>query len=196
VGKLAKAYTAGGASAISVLTEEDFFQGSLHDLKTICAASSLPVLRKDFIFDAFQIYEAAEAGADAVLLIVAMLKDEDLAELRSVAEDELGIDALVEVHNMEELQRASEVGAKLIGVNNRDLHSFAVSLDVSRTLIKHRPEDAIMIAESGISTREEINELVALGFDGFLIGETLMRSSDPESDLRLLLSDRSAEGRI
>jgi indole-3-glycerol phosphate synthase len=196
VEKLAKAYTAGGASAISVLTEEDFFQGSLHDLKMVRAASSLPVLRKDFIFDAFQIYEAAEAGADAVLLIVAMLKDEDLAELRSVAEDELGIDVLVEVHNMEELQRVSEVGAKLIGVNNRDLHSFAVSLDVSRTLIKHRPEDALMIAESGISTREEINELFALGFDGFLIGETLMRSSDPESDLRLLLSARSAEGRI
>lgn len=189
VAETAQKYQNGGAAAISVLTEEDFFKGTLHDLKAVRTATSLPVLRKDFVFDGFQLYEAAETGADAILLIVAMLDDEVLAKLFRLAERELGIDVLVEVHTLNELDRAAKIGAKLIGVNNRDLHSFNVSLDVSRELIKHKPADAVMIAESGITSRDEILELKSLGFDGFLIGETLMRSGDPENELRNLTTD-------
>lgn len=181
---IARAYQRGGAAAISVLTEEDFFKGSLDDLQTVRAAVDLPILRKDFIFDEFQIYEAAEAGADAILLIVAMLDDETLAKLHRVAEDELGLDALVEVHTVEELERAKQIGAKLIGVNNRDLRTFEVSLDVSRELIKHAPADSILISESGLKTQNDLVELRGLGYSGFLIGETFMRSSDPEIELR------------
>lgn len=176
---VAQKYEAGGAVAISVLTEEDFFNGSLDDLRVVRGAVSLPILRKDFIFDAHQIYEAAAAGADAILLIAAMLDDRQLTHLRSLTEDELGIDALVEVHTREELERVRKAGAKLIGVNNRDLKSFNVSLDISRELIKHAPENAIMIAESGLRTREDIEELREIGYSGFLIGETLMRSDEP-----------------
>ena len=178
VAGIARNYDNGGAAAISVLTEEDFFKGSLDDLKTARAATSLPILRKDFVFDEFQIYEAAEAGADAILLIVAMLNHKVLAELYRVAEHELGLDALVEVHTLDELERASNIGAKLIGVNNRDLNSFNVSLNVSCEIIKYKPDGSMMIAESGITSREEIAELRLLGFDGFLIGETLMRAKD------------------
>lgn len=180
---IARAYEHGAAAAISVLTEEDFFKGALDDLRRVRAATSLPILRKDFIFDDVQIYEAAEAGADAILLIVSMLDDDSLGHLYKIVESELGLDALVEVHNMDELRRATAIGAKLIGVNNRDLQSFKVSLDVSRELIRSKPNDVLMIAESGITTREEIVELRSRGFDGFLIGETLMRSGDPETIL-------------
>lgn len=181
-----KLYEQGGATAISVLTEEDFFKGSLDDLRAIRAAVDLPILRKDFIFDPFQIYEAAAAGADAILLIAAMLDDNELESLRELAEEKLSLDALVEVHTLEELERVKKTGATLIGVNNRDLRSFDVSLDVSRELIKHAPAEAIMIAESGLSTREDILELQELGYSGFLIGETLMRSGDPAAELRKL----------
>jgi indole-3-glycerol phosphate synthase len=186
VAELARTYELGGASAISVLTEEDRFQGSLDDLKTARRAVSIPLLRKDFIFDGFQIYEAQEAGADVILLIVAMLGDEDLLRLYRLAEEELGLDALVEVHTLEELERAKRIGAKIIGINNRDLHSFRVSLDVSRELIKHAPENSLMIAESGLQTKEDLLELKKLGFKGFLIGETLMRSDNAEEELRKL----------
>ena len=186
VATIAQSYKTGGAAAISVLTEEDFFKGSLDDLRAVRKAVDLPILRKDFIFDAFQIYEAAEAGSDTILLIAAMLDDSVFAELFRVAEHELGLDALVEVHTLEELERAANIGAKLIGVNNRDLHSFNVSLDVSREIIKHKPADVLMISESGITSREEILELTSLGFDGYLIGETLMRSGDPRSVLESL----------
>ena len=128
-----------GAKAISVLTEEDYFKGSMDDLRSVRDAVSLPVLQKDFIFDEFQIYEAAAAGADAVLLIVAMLDDETLANLHEIAEDRLGMDALVEVHDHEELERARRIGARLIGVNNRNLKTFDVSLDISRELIQVGP---------------------------------------------------------
>ncbi|HEV8591750.1 MAG TPA: indole-3-glycerol phosphate synthase TrpC, partial [Pyrinomonadaceae bacterium] len=184
VAETAAAYQSGGAAAISVLTEEDFFKGSLDDLRKVRAATFLPILRKDFVFDEFQIYEAAEAGADAILLIVAMLDDEELTKLRDVAESELGIDALIEVHNNEELTRAGAIGTKLIGVNNRNLHSFDVSLDVSRELIKYKSNDARIITESGITSRDEIEELRSLGFDGFLIGETLMRTNDASGTLK------------
>jgi indole-3-glycerol phosphate synthase len=180
----ARAYETGGAVAISVLTEEDRFKGSLEDLKTVRQAVDLPVLRKDFILDEFQIYEAAEAGADVILLIAAMLTDENLEKFRALAEDELGLDALTEVHTLEELERVKKTRARLIGVNNRDLHSFRVTLDVSRELIRHAPADALMISESGLSAREDLLELKALGFRGFLIGETLMRSGNPQEMLK------------
>jgi indole-3-glycerol phosphate synthase len=189
VAETARNYEKGGACAISVLTEEDRFQGSLEDLRAARNAVQIPILRKDFIFDEFQIYEAAEAGADVILLIAAMLDDEALEKLHGLAEDVLGLDALVEVHTLEELERVSKTKARMIGVNNRDLHSFKVSLDVSRELIKHAPADAVLITESGISSNEEILELRELGFSGFLIGETLMRSGNVETELKKLAAD-------
>ena len=183
VAAVARSYEQGGACAISVLTEKDKFCGSLQDLRTARNAVELPILQKDFIFDAFQIFEAAEAGADAILLIAAMLDDENLSRLHDLAERELGLDALVEVHTLEELERVKRIGAKIIGINNRDLHSFAVSLDVSRELVRHAPENALLICESGLSAKEEITELRELGFAGFLIGETLMRSGNVVEDL-------------
>ncbi|MCD9188162.1 MAG: indole-3-glycerol phosphate synthase TrpC [Pyrinomonadaceae bacterium] len=189
VAETARNYESGGACAISVLTEEDRFKGSLDDLETVRKAVGLPILRKDFIFDDFQIYEAAEAGADVILLIAAMLGDEDLQNLHELAENKLGLDALVEVHTLEELERVKKIGAKIIGINNRDLHSFKVSLDVSRKLIKHAPKDALMITESGISTKDEIVELRNLGFKGFLIGETFMRSGNIVGELKKLAAN-------
>lgn len=184
VAEIARIYEKNGACAISVLTEEDRFKGSLKDLKLARNAVAIPILRKDFIFDEFQIYEAAEAGADVILLIVAMLNDEILQKLYALAEHDLGLDVLVEVHTLEELERAKKLNAKIIGINNRDLHSFKVSLDVSRELIKYAPKDSLMITESGITTKDEILELRELGFSGFLIGETLMRSGNVEEELR------------
>ena len=186
VAEIATSYENGGACCISVLTEEDRFKGSLEDLKTARNAVNLPILRKDFIFDEFQIYEAAEAGADVILLIAAMLDDEVLARLLALAEQDLGLDVLVEVHTLQELERVKKMNAKIIGVNNRDLHSFKVSLDVSRELIKSAPKSALIITESGISNKDEILELRTLGFSGFLIGETLMRSGNVEKELREL----------
>lgn len=180
----ARAYARGGACAVSVLTEQTYFRGSIDDLKTARSTIDIPILRKDFIIDDFQIYEAAAEGADAVLLIVAALNRSTLTEFHYVAH-ELGLDALVEVHTTQELATATEICANLIGVNNRDLRSFEVSLDVSRELIKHRPRGALMIAESGITTRAEIDELRSLGFDGFLIGESLMRSTNDSKILEL-----------
>ncbi|MEP7212147.1 MAG: indole-3-glycerol phosphate synthase TrpC [Acidobacteriota bacterium] len=182
VAETARSYESGGACAISVLTEEDFFKGSLDDLRTARAVCSLPILRKDFIVDEFQIFEAAEAGADAILLIVAALSMDNIKHLFSVASD-MDMDAVVEVHDFEDLAVVRGIGCTLIGVNNRSLHTFEVSLDVSRELITHKPHGALMIAESGISNREEINELHSLGFDAFLVGETLMRTGDPRAIL-------------
>ncbi|HNU09651.1 MAG TPA: indole-3-glycerol phosphate synthase TrpC, partial [Pyrinomonadaceae bacterium] len=136
------------------------------------------------VYDEFQVFESAVAGADAILLIVAMLDDAKLKALYDLADRELGLDALVEVHTLEELERAAEIAPRLIGVNNRDLKSFKVSLDVSREIVKHRPNDSLMIAESGLSARSEIEELLTLGFSGFLIGESLMRSADASTMLR------------
>ncbi len=183
--EVAEAYRSGGAAAISVLTEEDNFKGSLDDLVAVRSAVDIPILRKDFIFDPFQVYEAAAVGADAILLIAAMLSDTQLRDLEALAEDELGMDALIEVHTLEELDRIKG-GSKLIGVNNRDLHSFGVSLDISRELIRHVHTSSVMVTESGISSPNQISELRDLGYSGFLIGETLMRSGDPEAELRRL----------
>lgn len=175
---VAQNYEKGGAAAISVLTEEDFFKGSLDDLIAVRNSVDLPILRKDFVVDEFQIYESASAGADVILLIVAVLTAKDLRDLLRLGRDDLGMDVIVEVHTAKELEIAADVGTDILGVNNRNLRTFDVSLDVSRQLIRNRPPNAMMIAESGLSTRAEINELKSLGFNGFLIGETLMRSEN------------------
>jgi len=177
---ITKTYQLGGAVAVSVLTEEDYFAGSLDDLRAVRLAIPLPILRKDFVFDEYQVYESAAAGADALLLIVAALDDDRLARLRTITEDELGMDALVEVHTAEELGRAVQAGARIIGVNNRDLSTFEVSLETSVQLATAAPQDTFLISESGIGSVEDIERLRALGYRGFLIGETLMRADDPE----------------
>jgi len=196
-GELARAYERGGASALSVLTDEEYFGGSLGDLVAARAQTSLPILRKDFVVDSTQIFDAAIAGADAILLIAAALEDVSLRQLRETAEDELGMDALVEVHTAEELQRATKAGARLIGVNNRDLRTLRVSIETSERLISDAPRDAIMISESGLSVGGELRRLAALGYRGFLIGELLMRAGDPAAKLRELIEaceDRTESG--
>ena len=182
--EIACAYQAGGAVAMSVLTEEDYFAGSLEDLRQVKATVDLPVLRKDFIVDEYQVYESAAAGADAILLIVGALDDELLLRLRRLAEDELQMDALVEVHTSEEMRRAAACGAKLIGVNNRDLRTFEVSLETSLSLAREAPSDALLISESGLKTSDDLQRLRDAGYRGFLIGETLMRADDPAAALR------------
>jgi indole-3-glycerol phosphate synthase len=186
---VARHYERGGACAISVLTDEEYFGGSIDDLSAVRSSTHLPVLRKDFIVDPTQIYEAAIAGADAILLIVAALDDDSLSELRKVAEDELGLDPLIEVHTSDELRRALNVGAKILGVNNRDLQTFEVSLSASERLIAEAPRDRLMLSESGLRDPDHLRHLHALGFRGFLIGEALMRAKDPETALRDLLAN-------
>ena len=180
---VAQMYESGGAAAISVLTEEDYFDGYLEDLRTVRRVTSLPILRKDFIVEEYQVYESAVAGADALLLIVAALNDETLTRLRVIAEDELGLDTLVEVHTKPELDRAIKCGARLIGVNNRNLHTFEVSTETSVLLAQIVPHGALLVSESGL-TPDEIPRLHAAGYTGFLIGETLMRASDPVRAVR------------
>jgi len=182
--EIARAYQAGGAVAMSVLTEEDYFAGSLEDLRQVKSTVDLPVLRKDFIVDDYQVYESAAAGADAILLIVAALDDDLLLRLRRLAEDEFQIDALVEVHTSEEMKRAAACGAKLIGVNNRDLRTFEVSLETSLSLAHEAPADAVLISESGLKSHDDLQRLYDAGYRGFLIGETLMRADDPAAALR------------
>ena len=190
VSELAKSYEAGGAVGISVLTEEDYFAGSLDDLRNVKRAANLPVLRKDFVFDEYQVYESAAAGADAILLIVAALDDEALSHLRRLAEDELGMDALIEVHTSEELKRAAACGAKLIGVNNRDLRTFEVSLETSLSLASQMPGNSVSISESGLHSSKDLRCLRDAGYRGFLIGETLMRAGDPVAALRNLRTEK------
>jgi len=181
-------YKTGGACAISVLTEGDSFRGSLDDLRAVRTSVDLPTLRKDFIIDEYQIYESSAAGADAILLIVSALTSENLKGFQKLAR-ELWLDVVVEVHDLDELEIAKSIDAKIIGVNNRDLRSFEVSLDVSRELIKHAPEDTIMVSESGLKTCEDLTELRNLGYSAFLIGETLMRSGNPEQELKKLATE-------
>jgi indole-3-glycerol phosphate synthase len=187
VSEIVRCYERGGACAISVLTDEEYFAGSITDLCAARSSTKLPLLCKDFIIDPMQVFEAAIAGADAVLLIAAALDDTSLAELRTLAENELGLDALVEVHNSEELNRALNARAKIIGVNNRDLRTFQVSLNTSERLIAEAPRDKIMVSESGLQSAESLVRLYELGFRGFLIGETLMRAPKPEIALRDLI---------
>ena len=182
--EIARSYEGGGACAISVLTDKEYFGGSIDDLMAIRASTDLPILRKDFIVDPTQIYEAAAAGADAVLLIAAALENARLRELRAVAENELGLDVLIEVHTSNELRRALNAEARIIGVNNRDLRTFRTSLETSERLIAEAPPDQVLISESGLQDAKSLRRLHTLGFRGFLIGESLMRASDPGAALR------------
>lgn len=188
---IAQGYERAGARALSVLTEADFFQGSLDHLRQVKAAVSLPVLRKDFTLDEYHLYEAADAGADAILLIVAILEPPVLARLLRSAR-ELALDALVEVHTAEELMIAIDSGAEIIGVNNRNLKTFEVSLNTSLQLIDKIPDECIAISESGLRSRAELEGLQAAGFDAFLIGERFMAEPDPGAALQSLLQAKAA----
>jgi indole-3-glycerol phosphate synthase len=171
-------YAEGGAQALSVLTDVKYFQGSLEYLKEIRRHVDLPLLRKDFTVSPLQIYEAACAGADAVLLIVAALEDSQMDTLYQTAKD-LQLDVLVEVHNMREMDRALDLGADIIGINNRNLKTFEVSLQTTEELAPEIPGDCLGISESGIQTREDVDYIREQGIDCFLVGEALMRSGDP-----------------
>jgi len=183
---IARAYESGGAAALSVLTDERFFGGSLAVLEAVRAATGLPLLRKDFVIDAYQIDEARAAGADAVLLIVAALAPPLLERLRAHAAG-LGLDVLVEVHDEAELDLAKGVGADLIGINNRDLRTFVTDLGVTERLAKRVPHGALVVAESGIFGPEDVARLRRAGASAFLVGESLMREADPGLALRRLL---------
>jgi indole-3-glycerol phosphate synthase len=187
ISEIVGCYERGGACAISVLTDEEYFGGSIADLCAARSSTNLPVLRKDFIIDPIQIFEAAIAEADAVLLIAAAVDDVSLRELRVLTEDDLKLDALVEVHSSKDLDRAMNAGAKIIGVNNRDLKTFRVSLSTSESLLAKAPRDRIMVSESGLQDPRSLRYLQSLGFRGFLVGEALMRAPDPEAALRDLV---------
>ncbi len=191
VGEFVAAYERGGAAAISVLTEERNFHGSLADLEAARAASALPILRKDFIVDPYQLWEAVVAGADATLLIVAALADEDLALLFDEA-SALDLDCLVEVHDEDDLERALRLDPEVIGINNRDLRTLEVDTRKTEDLITDVPAGKTVVAESGYSRRGEIAELDRIGVDAVLIGETLMRCADPEAMVRDLTFDEDA----
>ena len=185
--ELAKQYEQGGAAALSVLTDRDFFQGSLDDLRNARAACGLPVIRKDFTISEYQIYEAAAAGADAILLIVAILDESELRSFRELA-GEFEMAALVEVHDARQLEIALRSGAELIGVNNRDLRTFDVSLETSIGLAPQIPQAVTKVSESGIFTSADIQRLLDAGYDAFLVGEHLVKSGDPTLALRTLCS--------
>jgi indole-3-glycerol phosphate synthase len=186
VAEVVGAYERGGAAALSILTEGRHFGGSLDDLREARAASSLPILRKDFIVDAYQVYESAAAGADAILLIVAALDPDELAELFHEAAG-LDLDVLVEVHSESELECALEVlDADVIGINNRDLADFSVDIERTFELLADIPAGKTVVSESGFHAREQLDELERVGVDGVLVGESLMRAPDPEAALRAL----------
>lgn len=183
---LATAFEEAGACALSVLTEPEFFQGTLEDLQLVRKVTNLPLLRKDFLFDPYQLFEARAAGADAFLLIVAVLSRSELRTLLPLGQ-QLGMAALVEVHTAEELARALEAGAEIVGINNRDLRSLEVSLETSVRLIEEVPDDCIAVSESGLHTPQQLQQLRAAGFDAFLVGEHLMRLQEPGRGLGMLL---------
>ncbi len=184
---VAKTYAAMGANAVSVLTDSPFFQGSLAHLVAVRQAVDLPILRKDFHLDPYQVWEARAAGADAVLLIVAALSHSQLQDLLGLSHA-LGLSALTEVHTRAELDVALACGAVLVGINNRDLHSFDVSLETTLGLLPWVPADVTVISESGISSPSQVNSLAAAGVDGILVGEGLLRHADPGQALRRLMS--------
>ena len=195
--QIASRYEAAGADAISVLTDEKFFQGHLDHLRAVRAAVELPILRKDFVLDDIQIYEASAAGADAVLLIVAALTQDELVRLLDVA-NACQLDALVEVHTLAELDRALDTDVRIIGINNRDLGTFQVDLATTEILSEQVPAGILLVSESGIRTVEDSRRLRASGADAILVGETLMRSDDVEREiaalkLEVVPSDNGAE---
>ena len=183
--EIARSYEAGGAACLSVLTDIDFFQGSDAYLQQARGACSLPVIRKDFMIDPYQIVEARALGADCVLLIVANLQDGQMAELAAVAKEQ-GLDVLVEVHDGAELERALRVDSPLLGINNRNLHTFEVSLDTTLALKERVPADLLVITESGILSRADVERMEANEVYGFLVGEAFMRAEDPGAELKRL----------
>jgi indole-3-glycerol phosphate synthase len=184
---IARMYEAGGAAALSVLTDEKFFQGELADLEAARAAVAIPVLRKDFTIDECHVIEAAAHGADAILLIAAILDVAQMRDFRMLAA-QYGMAALVEVHDDAELEAALASGAEIVGVNNRNLHTFEVTLDTSLRLVEKMPAHVVKVAESGIHSREDVRILRAAGFHAFLVGEHLMKSADPAAALKALRS--------
>ncbi|MFN2426495.1 MAG: indole-3-glycerol phosphate synthase TrpC [Candidatus Binatia bacterium] len=181
-------YEHAGARCISVLTDAPFFQGSLADLEAVRGASSIPLLRKDFMIDPYQLVEARASGADCILLIVAALDDAALRSLATAAGDE-GLDVLVEVHDEKELERALAAGAKFVGVNNRNLHTFETSLDTTARLAALVPDGITLVSESGFRSAADIAGMEAIGVHAFLIGETLMKQDDPGAALHAMLHD-------
>ena len=186
---VARGYERAGVAAISVLTDAEWFGGSLDDLRSVRAAVAVPVLRKDFVVDEVQLWQARAAGADAVLLIVRILDDTRLRALLEGARS-AGLDALVEVHDEAELERAVRAGATIVGVNNRDLSVFRTDLAVSERLASMIPTDVVMVAESGIGTAADVDRLGAAGVDAVLVGESLMRSADPGAAASALVGRR------
>ena len=184
---IARAYQQGGAAALSVLTDAKHFKGSLADLESARAAVKLPALRKDFTIDSYHVHEAAAHGADAILLIAAILTERQMRDFRELAEG-YRMSALVEVHDQEELQQAIASGARIIGVNNRNLHTFQVDLAVSLRLAEKIPAGVVKVAESGIHSAADILRLREVGYQAFLVGEHLMKAPDPAQALRALLS--------
>lgn len=190
--EIASGYARAGASALSVLTEEQYFLGSARDLVVARETVQIPVLRKDFIVESYQVYESVAVGADALLLIVAALPDDELRSLLSLC-DEVRIAALVEVHTEEELGRAIDAGARIIGVNNRNLKNMEVSLETSLRLRGKMPRDAVAVSESGIKTSADLRRLRDAGFNAVLIGERLMTAPDPGQALERLLTEFASE---
>ena len=188
---IARRYERAGAAAVSVLTEPTFFDGSLEHLQAVRSAVSLPLLRKDFVVDEYQLLEARAAGADAVLLIVAALDQEDLVRLQTQA-FELGLATLVEVHDEAELSRAVDAGSRVIGVNNRNLRTLQVDVDASERLAERMPRHVIPVSESGLQSRADLERLSAAGYRAFLIGERFMTAPDPVSAIETLIGTRDA----
>jgi indole-3-glycerol phosphate synthase len=186
--RISLAYNAAGASAISVLTDERFFDGKLEYIKMVKDRVTIPVLRKDFIIDEYQVYQSAAAGADAILLIANILTQEELSRYYSLARD-LGMDVLMEVHNAEEVEKALSTPATIIGINNRDLTDFNVDISVTQQLIRLIPENKIIVSESGIETYEQVMFLKSLGVNAVLIGETFMRAENIGEKVRDLIRE-------
>jgi indole-3-glycerol phosphate synthase len=185
---IAQSYAEHGAACLSVLTDRQFFQGSADFLKQARASCDLPVLRKDFMVDAYQVYEARSMGADCILLIAACLSDTQMAELEAIARS-MDMAVLVEVHDGEELQRALKLKTRLVGVNNRNLRTFEVSLDTTLGMLKDVPADRLLVTESGILQREDVQRMRAAGVHAFLVGEAFMRAPDPGEALAQLFGD-------
>jgi len=191
--ELAAAYAAGGATCLSVLTDGPSFQGSADDLRAARAATDLPVLRKDFIYDTYQVAEARAWGADCILIIMAAVSDTQAVEIEDAAIG-FGMDVLVEVHDEVELERAAELGSPLLGINNRDLKTFRTDLDVTRRLARLAPADKVLVSESGLAGPDDLADMARYGARVFLVGERLMREADVEAATRALLANPLVAG--